>query len=358
MTGYEYGNARLHAMKSRLLSKREFEGMIQTSSLQGFIAQLAKTTYRGSVEAALARTSGIDCVTEALHIELTKTIGKLSTFYRGQPGKLVALLLRIYDIHNLKTILRGLSRNIPAGEVLPALIPVGELKYSLLVELANVKDARDAMDMLASLLLPHARPLLHLRQVHPGASEFEMELTLDRWYFDDSHKFLKKNYKGKGWVAAFFQLEADLINMLTCLRFAHMPAERAFLAGFLDKGKHNSLFIRPGKLPLGLLEQAVAQDSVTAAVELLGRLPYEAPLRSGMEKYNRNGRLSEFEKALRRFRLEWLVPLIQKDPLGIGVVLGFMALKINEINNLTWIAHSINIGLDADAIGKEVEWIE
>jgi vacuolar-type H+-ATPase subunit C/Vma6 len=67
--------------------------------------------------------------------------------------------------------------------------------------------------------------------------------------------------------------------------------------------------------------------------------------------------LSSIEKSLRRFRLEKLVSLIPKDPLGIGLVMGYIALKINEVNNLSCIAHALHIGLNPEAIRLEVEWI-
>jgi len=62
MADYDYGNARLHVMKSRLLSTRELEMLVETGSLQGLIAALSKTIYQKSVEAALTRVSGMQCV--------------------------------------------------------------------------------------------------------------------------------------------------------------------------------------------------------------------------------------------------------------------------------------------------------
>jgi vacuolar-type H+-ATPase subunit C/Vma6 len=66
--------------------------------------------------------------------------------------------------------------------------------------------------------------------------------------------------------------------------------------------------------------------------------------------------LSEFEKQLRHSRLEWMSRLISKDPLGIGVVLGYLALKIAEVNNIRWIAQGINLGLKPSAIRAELEF--
>jgi V/A-type H+-transporting ATPase subunit C len=104
MTGFEYGNARLRFMKSRLLSRKEMEALIEVGSLQGLIAALTRTAYHKSVEAALTRWTGMECISEALHAELINTLGKIRKFYTGQPGELVAIVLRAYDIHNLKAI--------------------------------------------------------------------------------------------------------------------------------------------------------------------------------------------------------------------------------------------------------------
>ncbi len=357
MTGYEYGNARLHAMKSRLLTAKELEMMVQAGSVQGIIAALTKTSYRKAIETALARSSGIDCVTEALHYDLTDTLGKIRSFYSHQAGELVTLALRAYDIHNLKAIFRGLSRNAPASEILATLLPVGELKYPLLIELANASDMRAAIDMLASLILPFAHPLLNVRALHPGADEFEMELALDRWYYAEVQHSLQKKSSGKDILTVFFNLEADLANLQTVLRFIHTPVELTFLREHTGSESLSSLFVGPGRLTFNLLSQAGAQDSLETAIETLEGTPFSAALQAGLAAYKRSGRLSDFEKKLRRNRLEWLVQLFRKDALGIGVVLGYIGLKINEINNISWIAHSINMRLKPDAIRDNVEWV-
>ena len=46
---------------------------------------------------------------------------------------------------------------------------------------------------------------------------------------------------------------------------------------------------------------------------------------------------------------------ISRDPLGIGVLLGYVALKVNEVANLRWIAQGINLGLKSEAIRAGLE---
>jgi vacuolar-type H+-ATPase subunit C/Vma6 len=131
MAGFDYGNARLHVMKSRLLSRRELEALVESGSLKGLITGLTKTAYRKFIESALARLSGMACIVEALREELIRTVGGIGGFYSEEAAGGVAVVLRRYDVHNLKAILRGLSTNAPPGEILPILLPVGELKYDL-----------------------------------------------------------------------------------------------------------------------------------------------------------------------------------------------------------------------------------
>jgi vacuolar-type H+-ATPase subunit C/Vma6 len=51
-----------------------------------------------------------------------------------------------------------------------------------------------------------------------------------------------------------------------------------------------------------------------------------------------------------------MASLIAKDPLSIGVLLGYLALKTNEIGNIRWVARGINMGLRAEALKAEMEF--
>ena len=329
MSGYDYGNARLRAMKSRLLSRRELEALANVDSLLGLIAALTKTAYCKPVEAALARASGMECMAEALRNDLINTLGKIRKFYQGKAREMVAIVLRTYDIHNLKVILRGLAKNVPAGEMLASLLPVGELEYGTLAELARAPDPRACTDLLASMGSPFAQPLLRLRVEHPGAGTGEMELALDQWHFQEAFQTLQHARRDGRVLLSALQLEADLTNLFSVLRFAHAPEERKFLRDWLDTGDLEYIFVGPGVLPFSLLASAGSHDTIEAATETLAGTPYETPLNAGMRKYAESARLSDFEKQLTQFRLNWMSRQITNDPLGIGVLLGYLALKVN-----------------------------
>ena len=150
------------------------------------------------------------------------------------------------------------------------------------------------------------------------------------------------------------QQDADITNLHTVFRFAYAPEEHKFLRDWLGSDDISRLFVGPGKLSFDLLADAGDQETVDAAVDILDGTVYEDPVRSGLEAYTSTGRLSVFENQFNRFRLEWLSRLISKDPLGIGVLLGFLALKTTEVSNIRWIAHGIFLGMPANNIRSEL----
>jgi V/A-type H+-transporting ATPase subunit C len=356
MSGYDYGNARIRAMKSRLLSRHEMEALAQLGSVQALINALTNSAYHRALEEALVRTSGLDCIAEALNRDLVDTLGKVRRFYSGRAGELVAIALWAYDVHNLKTILRGLSKQVTPDEITTVLLPVGELTPAVLARLARVPEPRAAIDLLASMRLPIAQPLLELRAKQPGADIFEMELALDRWRFRHAYRCIEQSPRATGLLRSALDMDADLANLRTALRFAHLPAEREVLRARFKSDQLERLFVGPGRLSFELLARVGRQDSLSDAIKILTGTPYQAPLQTGMEEYARSGRLSDLEKRLLHLRLRWLTGLIIKDPLGIGVPLGYCALKTSEVSNIRWIAHGINLGLGGDAVRAELEF--
>jgi len=357
MPVFDYGNARLRAMKSRLLSRQEMEALTEAGSLNGLIAALTKTPYRKPIESALTRTSGMNCIANALRDDLVDTLGKILSFYRDEAYDMVIIVLRNYDLHNLKGILRGLSHHVTPSEILSTLIPVGELKSDLLAELARLPDPRAAIDLLASINSPFAQPLLKLRAEQPGADVSRMELALEQWSISQSKHFLESEHQDGKILSNAINLDADLANLLTVLRFAQTPEERKRIHEWLGEDNLFSLLLGPGSISFNLLIQAGMQDTLDAAIETFAKTVYEVPLRSGLEAYAQSNRLSDIERQLRRFRLGWMSEKIQSDPLGIGVVLGYSALKVNEVGNLRWIAQGTNLGLNAESIRASLEFV-
>jgi hypothetical protein len=149
--GYGYGNARLRARRSRLLTEADYSALLARAHIEDVITALTETPYKDDIEAALLRVRGVGCVFEAVRTNLTRTLHEVREFFAGEPRLLVDLLLRRWDRHNLLTILRGQSREVPAEEVWSAIVPVGQLDEVVLRELARQPGLRAVIDLLTTL---------------------------------------------------------------------------------------------------------------------------------------------------------------------------------------------------------------
>jgi V/A-type H+-transporting ATPase subunit C len=361
MSEYDYGNARLKAMKSRLLSRREVEALADSGTHQALTSALVRTAYRAQLQIALTRAASTaggagEALELALHADLVETMGRVRSFFSGEAAGLVALALQAYDVHNLKAILRGLGSHAASGDITRTLLPVGELSASLLAEITRAPGQRPAIDRLASMNLSIAQPLVRLRSARPGADTFELELALEQWRFQQASQKLTGEDEDERLLQSVLLLDADITNLLTVLRFIHAPVERKLLRQRLGSDQLQALFVGPGRLSFAALLRIAEQSTLPAALDQLASTPYEPALRLGLEAYTRSHRLSEFEKMLAHHRLTWLARGIAKDPLGLGVFLGYLALKVNEVLNLHWITNGISLGLTPAALRAELSF--
>lgn len=357
MSEYDYGNARLRAMKSRLLSSEQLLHLAELGNIELLLTELNNTPYQRSAELAIVRAFGFERITKLLQLHLIEMVAKIRRFYTGTSAELISLLLMRYDIHNLKAILRGLSQHVPPEQIMIALLPIGELEHSNLTQLVATERPRTAIDLLASMRFMIAIPLVKLRSQKPNATVSEMELCLEQWYFDYAADRLENLHEQDSALAQALLVEADLINLLTALRFVHIPHERQHLMEQLQINQLNQLFVRAGKLSHQVLEEVAFSGGMQTAIEHLRLSVYGKVLSDSLNHYLKSKLLSELERGLQRHRVWTLSRHIIKDPLGIGVPLGYLVLKENEIRNLRAIAWGIALGHDANTIKNDLEFV-
>ncbi len=357
MADLDYANARLRAMKSRLLARQALEELSGAGSVSALIAALTNTAYREAVQAALARTTevpaGARCLTESLRTDLIATLGRAPKFFSQDESvyRLAAILLRRFDLHNVKTILRGLARHAPADEILANTLPIGELRLPDLTDLARATDVSEAVDRLVTWRVLLARPLIDLRARRSGhpVEVAEMEIALERWHLHEGVEAASSLGDEGEKVVDALRLRADVMNILTALRL---------IGGQALPEQFGVMLLDEGRLPLTILIQVAAQEAVEDAIALLTPTRYGAILNEALTHYALAPRLSHFERALERYELEYHARWFARDSLGIGIMMGYIALKMNEIANLRAIAQGLVIGESAERIRSHLLFAE
>ncbi len=350
MALYDYGNTRLRARLSRLQSIETLEAFSDLTSIDSLISALTKTPYQESIETALTYAHGYSCVAEAMRSELRRIVNDLSRFYEGNAREAINGVFKRNDLLNIKAILRGLAHEVQLEDITNAFSPLGTIPDAVLGQIAKSKDVYEAISRIVVYQLPVAKPLMELKARHHDLNSTQIELVLEKWYFSR----ISVDYDGRTEeyriLKSYYSIEADIVNLNNILRFENSSKTYDKLgANFQD------LFVPTGEISLKKLLSLARLGSVEEVIHALYGTRYGAPMQRGLVQYKNSHLLSEFENQMRSYLLNWMVTLPKLYPLGIGVPLGYAALKQSEIRNIRWIAKGIQSSFDPEYIKGNLE---
>lgn len=350
MTAFDYGNTRLRVMKARLFTRDDLLGFAALGSVDRFLNALTRTPYRTAVEAAMVQFSGLACLNRALQDDLIRRGRAVRDFFDGNAAAQVTRVLGRYDVHNLKTVLRGVAQRRPATGVLEALVPLGELRPEELALLVGAEDVQAVVDLLVTWRSPFARPFLARDGLPPTL--FSRELQLEHWYY--AALLADPAVQGTA-LQTWAQCEADVTNVQTVLRLVGVANLLSLLEQQLGGAPLEHLFVGPGQIARRTLLAMLAQPDAGAAVDLLRGTALGAALADATAVAMRTQRPGVLERALQRYLLNEAHRLMLRDALGIGVLIGYLAFKTAEMTNLRLIGYGLTFG-DAPAAMAEA-WI-
>ncbi len=328
-------------MRSLLLSPKVYEEILSLFSLEEALAYLLNTSYGRFIEGVGKAPSEIAKVEEGLRRNLSDTFKKIYDIASGRPKSLITLLLGHWDVYNIKTIIRAKKNNLTLEEFLPFLIPTGELSEPLIQELARQPDIKGIANILATWGNPYATPLISALREYKATEDLSiLDLELDRYYFSEALKQLRGRDPNLSLVERVIRYQIDRANILTCLRIikeGRLPdIERYFIEGGFSFSK-------------GLFKEVAAENQLDQAIDILKKY---IPVLKRIKNLDRVKldlpSLIYLERAIEGLLLWDAIRSLRSDPLGIGVVIGYIWQKINEITNLRLILRGKLVGMHVE----------
>lgn len=344
---YGYGNARVRGMRSRLLTPRFFDELMGTSELTRIIQMLIDTEYGPDVETAIIQGRTPAAMDEAFRANMVATFQKVMGFLNAEAYNLVGTLLGRWDLFNIKSIVRGKHMHLVPEEIEDGLYAVGSLSPVELHLLVGLEDIRAVVDTLVTWGSPYAVPL---RENLPSYLETgnlaTLELALDRYYFDWASSRLRGRRANTVLARRILGLQADSVNLLTVFRLLKSDI------GTMDP----KMFFLSGGQYIGeaLFDQMAAMSDVDEVLDTLKKTPYARQLESVVTNYVEESSISVFERALEDFVMRKALDAGRGDPLGVGITIGYLWAKQNEVTNLRIIVKGTAVGMPADRMRKEL----
>lgn len=352
MTGYEYGNTRLRAMRTRLLTSTDLSEMLASGSLDRMLAMLAGTPYGPDVEASLIRTRGLRRLDEAVRSNLARTLRQMSSFYDDDARDRVNLLLHRWDLHNLRALMRLPQAPIEPVDVSDLLVPAGRLTDTELAEMASRPDIRSRIDLMVSWDIPSSETVVSLVRARAlferEGDTSVLELALDNTFAAQLDEVLGDERTGP---ASILRSELDARNLSTALRLraARLDDE----PGWPDRFDG---YIEGGLVPVETWEQMSETDAAEAVAELLTRRRLLSGWDAAIDEWVSHDDLARLADQLRRtITLAAVARFVTGDVLGFDIPLAFTFAKEAEVRNLHLIGRGLVHGISVADIETRLE---
>ncbi len=341
MANYGYLNARVRGLRTRLLPPGFVDQVLAGGGFEAFVSALAQTAYAPDLEAARGLSAGpqvsLAAVDRAIAGNFQRVAQALMRHAEGEARTLLGLLLRRYDVANLKAVARafhagraGAERDDAVEAVLSATLPVGELEAPTLRAMAGAADLSAAAQAL--VVAEHALADEFRAAVRDYAKDpdlLALELRLDQAH----HASVLAGAREAGAPDPFLDylaLEVDATNVLTAvkLRGRDLDPDACFVPGG-DKVSR-------------------AQFAQIAAAEPGAPLPeFRGPF-AGLREHP-----GELEAWLRG-AVERAALLLTADPLDIGLVTHYLRAKERETATLRLLARGTFYGVPAATLKREL----
>jgi V/A-type H+/Na+-transporting ATPase subunit C len=326
LADYGYVNARVRAMRSRLLTEEFFLRLVEAPDFEQMHSLLEQTAYRREINEVVLMNPDRPDYDLALNVNLVASLKKIRESTGGEPRRLVDRLLSRYDVQNIKTVLRGRKGNVTVVDIMNTILPIGTINITAFEDMAKQADVRDAIDVMASLGIKYARPLTNAIKDYFKKDEdlFVLELALDKYYYQDVMEDLRGRDRNAGLVRSLFVSEIDMRNLSTLMRIQGIG---------LDQYQILSLWIPGGTLSEDQFLGLGSLGDVMAVVDKYPEREYRQALETAVGDYADLGAVA-FERELERRMTKQAVAMSNVDVLGIGVIIGYIWAKNNEVINL------------------------
>lgn len=348
MTDFDYGNTRLRARKSRLLTGRDYRDLTRAETIDALVAALSDTPYGPDVAVALPRFRELQRLDEALRLNVARDFREIRSFYSDPERRGIDLLLQRWDLHNLRTILRGQTRLASPEEILPLLVAAGSLDETDLSELTRQSGVRATLDLIRVWGIPSpatARVLIEaLPTYEKTADPLVLERAVNRAFASHVDEDLNAMKSNNGFhldpdLESFMRGEIDLINILTALRLRHgrLSGEEV-----LEPPEGQPAFLPAGHLEPAALDRASHEDDPQRLAVDLSSHGLPRPWEEALQHWTQHDDLVRLSEDLDRASTMSAVGLFSRgDPLGITFPIAYIRAKETEIRNLRLIGRGI-----------------
>lgn len=233
-----YLNSRIRAWMGELLTEEIYTALVNAEDMDALINRLRETDYARDIEIAMSRfKEGREVVEGGLKGNLMRGLRRLWEDAPLPARPLLKAIFSIWEVYNLKTILRAREKGIHPAESISILLPAGEMDESALAELNQQPDITDILNLLSTWGSPYAGPLKGvIKQYKSERHLLTLELALDRFVHNFCLSISAENGINGGIIRGLVRKRIDSINISTLVKFSGEGMAPSDMNPFFSEG--------------------------------------------------------------------------------------------------------------------------
>ncbi|MBU0532142.1 V-type ATPase subunit [Candidatus Micrarchaeota archaeon] len=346
---YGYSNARVKVMKGLLLKQATLEDMIKVGSIEAMVEILQRTNYRNDLTNASVNYSGSDLIEMAASANFAHVVQKLLTVVPHDDKPLLEALLVKWDLLNLKTMMHAKMLGKGYDDIKHQLFSIGGLSkedFKRIMKseereiLREIKRTKLGEKMLSTSTEHFSRGMWEtFKNALRNLDTFtQTETIIDAYSYMLMDKALSET---GGQVASFIR---DLLKR-------EIDAKNVMIIERLKKHGADKLRIRKTLIKGGTITDHVI-DKIIEAKDLPTVISLIKPKFRQLEFKEGEPGLVDLEIALEKSIAAQKLLAFHRSILSVGVLIGFLLLKEEEMSNLRKIAKAKEFKIPEEEVRK------
>lgn len=348
---YGYASTRVRARKALILQKNFYEDLLNQRTFAGMIAMLERTYYKKVLTSGLlldyySHEAGSEFLEMAAEIHYKDVVNKVRSFTPKDGLPVVNMLMRKWDILNLRMIISSRRTGKTWKQIYPYLVSAGELTVAEMKKIAESDPEKLYVSIKAThvgreILAQSSKRLkgteleqLFIKAIKSAEVLSQLQVILDASYYNYLQTGITSSDKDVEWIRKTIAKEIDLRNIINTLRLKH--------SGITDQAKIIPHIICGGKAGANCFEGLLKAKDYKEIVQVI----------KPMFKLERDDfkSLSELEVALQQKLAKERVRVFYRNPVSISTIVGFLFIKEEEMNNLRKIVRGKDYNLTPEEI--------
>ena len=363
---YGYSNARVRAMRTHLLTRRQAEDLLRVNTNAAVIEYLSRTAYKNDFSGMPHKITDEERVEMGVSRNFARTAQKLLKITPAKGRPMVAAFLNRYDVHNIKTLLLAKKLGKPREETQSMLVMAGSITPKEMNAMLSAKNADDFYTSLRGTVfgekffisasmrnIPKEQIKALFQNPNSDAAKLDMFLSaLDFYYYEMASNVMTNGEKEAQVIAALLSFEADAKNIMTILRLKR---------GDVDKKTIMTHMVGGGGISRARLEKIASGKDVHESAQLASAFfmskTGKDDFAAAEQMYKKDGQLSNFEVVFERSIARRSLHALKRSIMSIGAIVGFLFLKEEEMQNIQKIVRGKALGLTAERVSQMLVFV-